>query len=398
MGWRVAVGISVMWVALAFVGDGLASLVLPALLASNADTATAIGLISFVGLGLAVAAQPIAGSLSDRWRDGLDRRWFIALLVVPTILGLVALAAARSVPAVAVAFIVVVVAASGVQAGQQTLIPEAVPSGQRGRAASLKTAFDIGGAFVAFVVLGAVLEAGGVAAAAAVTAIVVVGGLAVMTVTVAPCVPATRAPKVPRPDASRPRAIPIGFWELVASRFLFLFGIYAVGRFLLLLVADRVAVPADTAVAETGGLLALFTLTTAGAALALGPAVDRIGRRRLAVVGAATGAAGVALFVAPAGLAGVIVAGTLMSIGTAAFSTANWAALTDLAPPADAGRLMGLANVGTGGAAAAAGLVGPVIDAWGFAPALLVATVATVLSLVPIARSHPLRHMQGAIT
>jgi MFS family permease len=398
MGWRLAVGISVMWVALAFVGDGLASLVLPALLASNADTATAIGLISFVGLGLAVAAQPIAGSLSDRWRDGLDRRWFIALLVVPTILGLVALAAARSVPAVAVAFIVVVVAASGVQAGQQTLIPEAVPSGQRGRAASLKTAFDIGGAFVAFVVLGAVLEAGGVAAAAAVTAIVVVGGLAVMTVTVAPCVPATRAPKVPRPDASRPRAIPIGFWELVASRFLFLFGIYAVGRFLLLLVADRVAVPADTAVAETGGLLALFTLTTAGAALALGPAVDRIGRRRLAVVGAATGAAGVALFVAPAGLAGVIVAGTLMSIGTAAFSTANWAALTDLAPPADAGRLMGLANVGTGGAAAAAGLVGPVIDAWGFAPALLVATVATVLSLVPIARSHPLRHMQGAIT
>ncbi len=398
MGWRLPVGISVMWVALAFVGDGLASLVLPALLASNADTATAIGLISFVGLGLAVAAQPIAGSLSDRWRDGLDRRWFIALLVVPTILGLVALAAARSVPAVAVAFIVVVVAASGVQAGQQTLIPEAVPSGQRGRAASLKTAFDIGGAFVAFVVLGAVLEAGGVAAAAAVTAIVVVGGLAVMTVTVAPCVPATRAPKVPRPDASRPRAIPIGFWELVASRFLFLFGIYAVGRFLLLLVADRVAVPADTAVAETGGLLALFTLTTAGAALALGPAVDRIGRRRLAVVGAATGAAGVALFVAPAGLAGVIVAGTLMSIGTAAFSTANWAALTDLAPPADAGRLMGLANVGTGGAAAAAGLVGPVIDAWGFAPALLVATVATVLSLVPIARSHPLRHMQGAIT
>jgi MFS family permease len=398
MGWRLPVGISVMWVALAFVGDGLASLVLPALLASNADTATAIGLISFVGLGLAVAAQPIAGSLSDRWRDGLDRRWFIALLVVPTILGLVALAAARSVPAVAVAFIVVVVAASGVQAGQQTLIPEAVPSGQRGRAASLKTAFDIGGAFVAFVVLGAVLEAGGVAAAAAVTAIVVVGGLAVMTVTVAPCVPATRAPKVPRPDASRPRAIPIGFWELVASRFLFLFGIYAVGRFLLLLVADRVAVPADTAVAETGGLLALFTLTTAGAALALGPAVDRIGRRRLAVVGAATGAAGVALFVAPAGLAGVIVAGTLMSIGTAAFTTANWAALTDLAPPADAGRLMGLANVGTGGAAAAAGLVGPVIDAWGFAPALLVATVATVLSLVPIARSHPLRHMQGAIT
>ncbi|HET9083822.1 MAG TPA: hypothetical protein VFN41_05405 [Candidatus Limnocylindrales bacterium] len=54
MGWRLAVGVTVMWVALAFLGDGLASLVLPALLASNPDRATAIGLISFAGLGLAV--------------------------------------------------------------------------------------------------------------------------------------------------------------------------------------------------------------------------------------------------------------------------------------------------------------------------------------------------------
>ena len=393
MGWRLAVGVSVLWVALAFLGDGLASLVLPALLASTPDPATAIGLISFAGLGLAVVAQPIVGSLSDRWRDRLDRRGFIALLVVPTILGLVALAAAHSVPAVAVAFVVVVVAGSGVQAGQQTLIPEAVPAGQRGRAASLKTAFDIGGAFVAFVVLGTVLEGVGVGAAAGVTAIVLVGALTMMTLSV----PATRGSGDRRPTPPR-RRIPMGFWELVASRFLFLFGIYAVGRFLLLLVADRLGIPADSAVAETGGLLALFTLTTAGVALALGPAVDGIGRRRLAVAGAGTGAAGVAMFLAPAGLAGVIVAGTLMSIGTAAFSNANWAALTDLAPPAEAGRLMGLANVGTGGAAAAAGLVGPAIDAWGFAPALVVAVVAIVLSLVPIARSHPVRTMEGAIT
>lgn len=31
MGWRLAVGVSVMWIALAFLGDGLASLVLPAI-------------------------------------------------------------------------------------------------------------------------------------------------------------------------------------------------------------------------------------------------------------------------------------------------------------------------------------------------------------------------------
>ena len=64
----------------------------------------------------------------------------------------------------------------------------------------------------------------------------------------------------------------------------------------------------------------------------------------------------------------------------------------------DAGRLMGLANIGTGGAAAAAGLVGPLIDAWGFSPALLAATLAILLSLLPLARSHPVRTMEGAIT
>ena len=50
MGWRVAVGVGVMWVALAFPGDGHASPVLPALLASTPDAATSIALISFAGV------------------------------------------------------------------------------------------------------------------------------------------------------------------------------------------------------------------------------------------------------------------------------------------------------------------------------------------------------------
>jgi len=396
MGWRLAVGVSVMWVALAFLGDGLASLVLPAILASAPDAATSIGLISFAGLGLAVLAQPLAGSLSDRWRERIDRRWFIGGFVVPTVLGLTALAAAGTVPAVAVAFIVTTVAASGIQAGQQTLIPEYVSEGQRGRAAGLKTASDIGGALVAFLLLGAVLQRSGVVAAAAATGIVLIVAVAVVAV----ALPPTRATNDPRPpDPPAPsRPVPAGFWGLVASRFLFLFGIYVVGRFLLLLVAEHLAIPAERAVAETGGLLALFTLTTAGVALALGSAIDRLGRRRLAGFGAAVGAIGVGLFLAPAGLVGVIFAGTLMSIGTAAFIAANWAALTDLASPAEAGRLMGLANLGTGGAAAMAGLVGPAIDAWGSAPALVAATGAILLSLLPLARSHQVRTMEGAIT
>jgi hypothetical protein len=49
---------------------------------------------------------------------------------------------------------------------------------------------------------------------------------------------------------------------------------------------------------------------------------------------------------------------------------------------------MGLANIGTGGAAAAAGLLGPVLDAagpgTGFTILLVIAAVATAASLVPL--------------
>jgi MFS family permease len=190
----------------------------------------------------------------------------------------------------------------------------------------------------------------------------------------------------PRSVSSAPLLVPGGFWQLILARFLFLFGVYAVGRFLLLLVADRLAVPAASAATETGGLLALFTLITAAAALVLGRFIDQLGRRRVMAGGALLAAAGTALFVPEVGLAGVVLAGTLMSIGTAAFASANWAAVTDLSPAVDSGRLLGLANFGTGGAAAVAGLLGPSIDLWGFTPALVFATLGMVAALVPLAR------------
>ena len=393
MGWRLTVGISVTWVALAFLGDGLTSLVLPAVLAGTPDPATAVGLISFAGLGVAVVAMPLAGRLSDRLRGRIERRAFMAVAAIPVFAAMALLALSGGEPWVAaVAFLVAILAAAAMQAGLQTLIPEHIPTPRRGRAASLKTAFDIGGAFVAFLVLGWALEAG-VAWAAAASAIV----LGVALLVVRAWVPRGGREPARGPDVD-PAPLPMGFWPLVASRFLFLLGIYVVGRFLLLLVADRLSMPAASAAAETGAILATFTLVTAVGALSMGPLVDRVGRRRVMVAGVVIGAVGTALFVPNGGLAGVLVAGVLMSLGTAAFVTANWAALTDLSPPEDAGRLMGLANLGTGGAAACAGLVGPAIDAWGFTPTLVMATLAVLVALAPLTRIVPLPRLEGSPT
>jgi MFS family permease len=66
------------WIQLAFLVDGVTMLLLPVRLATSDGRATALGLVSFLGLGAALLVQPLAGSLSDRVRDRVDRRAFMA--------------------------------------------------------------------------------------------------------------------------------------------------------------------------------------------------------------------------------------------------------------------------------------------------------------------------------
>jgi hypothetical protein len=55
---------------------------------------------------------------------------------------------------------------------------------------------------------------------------------------------------------------------------------------------------------------------------------------------------------------------------------------------------MGMANIGTGGAAACAGLLGPVIDGVGFTPAILIAAIATAAALLPLSRMARITPME----
>ena len=87
--------------------------------------------------------------------------------------------------------------------------------------------------------------------------------------------------------------------------------------------------------------------------------------------------------------------GGIMAVGSAAFASANWALTTELTPPNEAARFMGLANFGTAGGAAAAGLLGPLVD-WGNTLAagrgytflFLAAAAAFLASLLVLRRLH----------
>ncbi|HEX6606545.1 MAG TPA: MFS transporter, partial [Chloroflexia bacterium] len=186
------------------------------------------------------------------------------------------------------------------------------------------------------------------------------------------------------------------FAWLVASRFLFLLGTYAVGRFFLYFIADRLGLDPAQAAGEAGGLLAGLTLVTVLAALPAGWAADRWGRLPLMLAGAAVSALGTLGLIVAGGAGQILLFGGLMAVGSAAFAGANWALTADVAPPAEAARFFGLANVGTAGAAAAAGLFGPLIDSanaaapgLGYTVLFAGATLAFVLSGAVLGFARP---------
>src|SRR5687767_5363030 len=127
-----------MWVPLAFLGDGLTTIVLPSVLSTASAGATSLGLLSFAGLGLGVVVQPIAGNLSDRLRGRLGRQAFMVVWLGPALVALLVLGTTDPIIVAVIAYLVIMSSASAIQAAQQTLIPEHAAATRRGRAASLK--------------------------------------------------------------------------------------------------------------------------------------------------------------------------------------------------------------------------------------------------------------------
>ena len=350
---RSLVAVSVGWLGISMVADGVPALLVPHQVASSGGDATTLGILTLGAIGLAALVQPAAGA----WSDRIGRRRVIGAGTALAMAGLALLA----VPALVPATLLAMVGVSLVQAGYQPLVADRVAAPLRGRAAGLKGLFDTGGAFVAFALLAAVLSDGRVALAAAILALGLVasvaGGLALLRDAEQLSVPGVR-----RRPADDERDAATGLVRLILARFLFLLGIYAVGRFLLLFVVDRLGMDADVAAGEVGAALAVLTLATAVAAVPAGWLADRVGRRPLMLSGGILAAIGIAALAISDSMVQIVLFGTLMAIGSAAFASANWAALADVTAGRESGRLLGVANFGTAGAAAAAGLFGPFID------------------------------------
>jgi MFS family permease len=396
---RLLIGISIFWLPLSMLSDGVNTLVLPLQLSgltNQNNQATILGLLTFVGLMSGALVQPVVGAFSDRLQPVLGRNRFIGIGLILSLVSMFFFTSFQNILGIMASYLAIQVSASIAQAGQQGLIPDLMDENHRGLASGWKGFMDMAGAMLGFAILGQLLGSeqlflaiGAIATTLIVTYIVAI----LLTPEDSPTKSTELKPstislrEIFRLDLTRQT----DFIRLLVARFLFLLGIYAVGRFLFLFVAERLGLSGAEAAEQAGNLLAGLALITILASPVTGWLADRFGRLPLMITGAAFSAASALMLIWAANASQILIFGGLMSLGSAAFAGGSWALIADLVPKNESARFFGLANFSVAGSAAVAGLFGPVIDLvdrvlprQGFTVLFILSSMAFVASAFPL--------------
>jgi MFS family permease len=389
------INLNTYWLGLSFMWNSLHVLVLPAVLlgfVSDARKNTALGLLTFTGLIVAMIVQPISGGLSDRWMTRIGRRrpW-IALGSGLDLIFLALLAVSTNLPLLALAYVGLQLTSNLAHGPAQGLMHDCVPASQMGMASGVKNVFDMAGLVISSLLIGRILDPEHIGSAMAIIAgFLVLGALFTLF-----GVRESRDPIGPDPGLEGlPPLRELGlrthpaFWRLIVVRLLFLSGVYGVQTFAQYFIRDTLAV-ADP-VKLTGDLLATIVLTLIGFSILAGYLSDRYGRKPMHVLATILVVIGSVLMTTADTSTSILLYGSIIGAGIGLFISANWALANDLAPQGQAGKFLGLTNLATAGAGALSRLAGPGIDLInGFRPgaylgytALFIATaVMAVVSL-----------------
>ena len=147
----------------------------------------------------------------------------------------------------------------------------------------------------------------------------------------------------------------------VINRLLFLAAVGSVQGFAQYFLADVLHIP--NAATMTTVLLAVVAVFLIAFALIGGRLSDRIGRKRLVALSGLVAAVGTFLLLFSTNIPMVIVSGCIIGVGAGTFMATNWALGTDLVPPEEAGRYLGISNLaGAGAGIVGAGIGGPMAD------------------------------------
>ncbi|HWQ84407.1 MAG TPA: MFS transporter, partial [Anaerolineales bacterium] len=262
------------WVGLSFMWNSLHVIILPAVLLNyvpESQKNSYLGILTFFGLIIAMVIQPVSGALSDRWVSRWGRRR--PLMLIGTAFDFVFLAIlgwAGGLLWLAIGYIGLQFSSNIAHGPAQGLLPDRVPAGQLGSASGVKNLMDMAGLVAASLLMGrlvppdivlAIRPLGVVMAVLAVAALVTLVGVRESPSTRGSSIGSNLSSDlieqslinpVGKPRASR------AYWWLIASRFVFLLGIYDIQVFAQYYVRD--VIRTSNPVQLTGDLLAVITL------------------------------------------------------------------------------------------------------------------------------------------
>jgi MFS family permease len=392
--------INAYWPGLSFMWNTLHLIVLPAMLlefVSDARKNTALGLMTFVGLILALVIQPISGALSDAWVSRYGRRRPLILLgTAADLIFLAIIATARSMGALAVGYIGLQFTSNIAHGPAQGLMHDRVPPEQMGIASGVKNFLDMAGMVVSSLVAGRLLSPENPQPMAVMSLVAGLMILGTVTLLLGVREESTAATSVSLGERLRGAFhIDVGgnahYWRLIGSRLLFMLGIYGIQAFAQYFVRDTLQT--DNPLRLTGDLMATIVLALVAFSFVAGYLCDRFGRKPMHVVAAIFVAAGSMLMITAHTPALVLAYGSIVGAGMGMYITANWALANDLAPAGEAGKFLGLTNLATAGAGAISRLTGPGID-WlnasrpgqnlGYVALFVGAAVLSLVSLIPL--------------
>jgi MFS family permease len=333
---------------------------------------TWLGVITFLGLVLAMLVQPLAGAMSDHSDFGWGRRrHFILAGSVLAMVFLMLLGLANSFILILLLYCLLQVSSNTAHGPWQGLIPDLIPVNKRGTASAVKGIVETLGAVCGLAAAGYFLSQrfdGDDGIKLFLT-------LGIITIVIAGAMLATVLSIREKPGNCRSSVsfllilrnafkidvkLNTSFVFFLVSRFLFLLPLIVLRTFGLYFLKDVVEVPDPVAAASdlmlAVGISLLIVIYPAGYFS------DRFGRRLIVVISGVIGAVGFIVLFFFHNYFFTMLAGAMLGISNGCFMSANWAMATDLVNKGEEARRLGLTNLATAGACAVAAFAGPVID------------------------------------
>jgi MFS family permease len=363
------INLNTYWLGLAFMWNSMHVIILPAILllfVSDERKNTALGMLTFVGLIIAMIVQPLAGALSDRWSSRFGRRRpAITFGTLADIIFLGLMAVAGGIPLLAVAYIGLQFSSNIAHGPAQGLMHDKVPKERMGVASGIKNLFEMGGLVLSSLIMGRIFQPASPENALAVIAVVLLVSATFTLFGVRERSTVSEGEEAPIRERIR-SALRIDsrehapYWRLLLTRLLFLWGVYGIQVFAQYYIRDTT--PTVDPLKFTGDLLAVIVLSMIGSSVVAGYLSDRFGRKPMHVLAAVFVSTGSILMGFADSATNILMFGSIIGAGVGVFVSANWALANDLAPSGEAGKFLGLTNLATAGAGALSRLAGPVID------------------------------------